>query len=174
MATFKPLSAGSWRNADGLIVYFGPTEGTPGNGGEYRSLGPNRVQESIVDLTQLTSSAVYLDQHFEIPKNAFIEQVVVEVLVAATSGGSATLNVGLKGSDQSTNVSDTALVNAAALATINAAGDKLTLVTGATGAGSSIGTALAANGLVTVKYGTAAFTAGRILIRVEYNFLPLA
>lgn len=180
MASFKAEGAGSWRNADGLIVYFGPKEGQAGNGGEYKTYGPTRQIESIFDLTGLTSTAQYWDQHFEIPKGAFVESVEVEVLVAATSGGSATLNIGLAGSDQSTNLSDTALVSALALTSINTAGQKVTLVAGSTGAGSSIGTALPGStstaineGLVTAKWGTAAFTAGRIAVRVNYSFLPL-
>jgi hypothetical protein len=173
MATFKPLGAGSWRNSDGLIVYFGPTEGTAGNGGEYRTTGANRQLEAVLDLAQLTSTAAYLDQHFELPKNAYVESVEVEVVVVAASSGSGTVSVGLKQSDQSTNISDTALVSALDLHA-TAVGTKFTLTAGSTGAGSSIGTAIAANGLLTVKYGTAAYQTGRVLIRVNYNFLPLA
>lgn len=179
MTVYKPELAGSWRNTDGLIVYFGTKEGTSGNGGEYKTFGPLRTQETILDLISLTSTAQYWDQHFELPKGAFIESVELEVLIAAT-GSSSTLSVGLSGSDQTTNLSDTALVSALALTSINAAGQKVTLTTGSTGAGSSIGTALPGTtstainqGLMTVKWGTAAFTAGRVLVRVNYSFLPL-
>lgn len=173
MATFKPLGAGSWRNADGLIVYFGPTEGQAGNGGEYKTYGPVREQEVILDMAQLSTSAQYLDQHFELPKNAFIESVTIETLVAATSSGSGTFSVGLKQSDQSTNISDTALVNATTTASITAVGTQLILTAGSTGAGSSIGTALSVNGLITAKV-SAAYQAGRVAVRIRYNFLPLA
>ncbi len=172
MTTFTPLGVGSWRNSDGLIVYFGTKEGVSGNGGEYSTLGPLRYQEVIIDMTTLTTSAQYLDQHFELPKNAFVEVVEIETLVAATSSGSGTLSVGLKQSDQSTNISDTALVAATTTASITAVGTKLTLTAGSTGAGVSIGTAIAANGLFTAKV-SAVYQAGRILVRVGYSFLPL-
>lgn len=161
----------SWVNADGLGVYFGPREGVAGNGGEYKSYGPNRELAVVINLTDLTSTAQYLDQNFELPKGAFIEQVTIETLVAATSGGSATLNVGLKSSDQSTTLSDTAIVNAAALSTFTAVGTKLTLTAGSTAVGSSVGTKLAINELITAKWGTAAFTAGKIEVRILYNFV---
>lgn len=173
--TFKPLgtlSPAPWRNSDGLTVYFGPVEGTPGSGGEYRTNGANRQLEFMIDLAQLTSSAQYLDQHYEIPKGAFVEQVEIEVLVVAASSGSGTVSIGLKQSDQSTNISDTALVSALDMHA-DAVGKKYTLTAGSTGAGSSIGTAIAANGLITAKEGTAVYQTGRIAVRVSYNFLPL-
>lgn len=170
--TIKFEGAGSWRNSDGLIVYLGATEGVSGNGGEYRSLGANREQEYLIDLAQLTSTAQYLDQHFELPKGAYIEKVVVEVLVVAASSGSGTVSIGLKQSDQTTNISDTALVSALDLHA-TAVGTIFTLTAGVSGAGSSIGTALAANGLITAKEGTAVYQTGRIAVRVSYNFLPL-
>lgn len=173
MASFKAEGAGSWRNNDGLIVYFGATEGQSGNGGEYKSLGPTREQETIIDLANLTTTAQYWDQHFEVPKGAFIEKVVVEVLVVAASSGSGTFSVGLKQSDQSTNISDTALVNALDLHA-TAVGTQFVITAGSTGAGSSIGTAIAANGLLTTKVGTAVYQTGRVAVRVSYNFLPLA
>lgn len=160
----------SWRNADGLNVWFGPAEGTSGLGGEQCTVGDNRVQELVITLTDLTTSAQYLDEHFELPKGAFIEQVELVVLTAATSGGSATLNVGLSQSDDSTTISDTAIVNALAVASLTA-GSKFSLVKGTTGAGTSIGTVLSVNGLFTAKAGTAVFTAGKVAVRVFYNFV---
>lgn len=164
--------AGSWRNSDGLIVYFGTTEGVSGNGGEYTTNGANRQVEALIDLAQLTTTAQYLDQHFEIPKGAFIESVEVEVLVVAASSGSGTVSIGLKQSDQTTNISDAALVSVLDLSAA-AVGKKFTLTAGVTGAGSSIGTAIAANGLITAKETTAVYQTGRIAVRVSYNFLPL-
>lgn len=166
MTLIKP----SWSNQDGLQVYFGTTEGTAGLGGEYKNIGPTRIQEFTLLLTDLTTNAQYLDQHFELPKGALLEQVEVETLVAATSGGAATLNIGLKQSDQVTNISDTAVVNALALASFSTVGTKLVLNVGSTGAGSSIGVALTVNGLLTAKWGTAAFTAGKVIVRLVYNF----
>lgn len=171
MATIKPIVP-SWINSDGLTVYFGTAEGKSGDGGEYRSLGANREQEVLIDLAQLTTTAQYLDQHFELPKGAFIEKVVVEVLVVAASSGSGTVSIGLKQSDQSTNISDTALVSALDLHA-TAVGTQFTITAGSTGAGANVGTALSVNGLYTAKVGTAVYQTGRIAVRVSYNFLPL-
>jgi len=158
-------------NADGLRVKYGPSEGVAGAGGEYRTLGPNREEELIINLATLTNTATYIDQDTSVGRTAFIESVEIETLVTATSGGSATLSVGLKQSDQTTNISDTALVNALALATFAAAGTKVILTVGSTGAGSSIGVKSTVVGLATAKWNTAAFTAGKIAIRIRYNFL---
>ena len=165
------LNPRNWRNADGLNVWFGPAEGRSGNGGEQRTNGDTRVLQQVINLTDLGTTAAFIDTHNGVPKGAFVESVEIETLVAATSGGSATLSIGLKQSDESTNISDAALVSAAALATFAAAGTKLTLTTGVTGAGDKIGTAIVANGLITAKYATAAFTAGKIIVRTYYNFV---
>jgi hypothetical protein len=170
--TIKFEGAGSWRNSDGLIVYFGTNEGVSGNGGEYKTNGSTRQIEALIDLAQLTTTAQYLDQHFEVPKGAFIESVEVEVLVVAASSGSGTVSIGLKQSDQSTNISDSALVSVLDLHA-TAVGTRFVLTAGVTGAGASIGTAIAANGLITAKETTAVYQTGRIAVRVNYSFLPL-
>lgn len=161
----------SWRNADGLNVWFGTAEGQAQNSGEVRSPGDLRIVEAVITLTDLTSSAAFIDTHVTIPTGARIEQVEIVTLTAATSGGSATLNIGLKGTDESTNVSDTALVNAAALTTHDTAGEKTTLTVGSTGAGTSIGAVTSSKNYITAKYGTAAYTAGKVLVRVYLNFM---
>lgn len=159
----------SWRNSDGLNVWFGTAEGQPGKGGELQTPTNTRMIEWVITLTDLTSSAQFIDTHVTVPQGAFIEKVEIVTLVAATSGGSATLNIGLKGTDESTNVSDTALVSALALTTHDAAGETTELVVGSTGAGSSIGAATAANNHLTAKYGTAAYTAGKVVVKVYFN-----
>lgn len=164
------LNPFSWRNSDGLDVWFGTAEGKSGVSGEQRTLGDNRVLTQIINLADLTTSAQYLDQHVELPKGAFIEQVDIIVLTVAASSGSGTLNVGLKQSDQSTNISDTALVAAATTAAL-AAGAKITIIVGSSYVGANIGTALSVNGLLTAKAGTAVFQSGKVELRVYYNFV---
>lgn len=165
------LNPRSWRNGDGLNIWFGPSEGTSGKAGEMRTLGDNRVIEQVLTLTDLTSTAAYIDTHITVPQGAFIELVEVVTLVAATSGGSATLNIGLKGTDESTNLSDTAIVSALAITTHDALGEKTSLTIGSTGAGSAIGIATVAKNHLTAKWGTAAYTAGKVIIRVYFNFV---
>lgn len=173
MTIFKPEGAGSWRNSDGLIVYFGPLEGTAGNGGEYKTFGPARTQEFIIDMNTLTTSAQYIDQHWELPKGALIESVELNTLVVCTSSGSGTFSVGLKGSDQVTNVADTSLLNAETFAVVSPLGTKVTYTAPVAGTdGTSIGTNLAVNGLITAKV-SAVYQTGRVSLRVNYSFLPV-
>lgn len=155
----------AWLNNDSLYIKYGTAEATAGVAGE---VGESNLRETeyVLDLTLLnTSTPVILDDNVNIGK-VRIEQVVVEVEVAATSGGAATLSVGLMRNDRTTVVSNTALVNAAALATLDTAGKKLTLITGATAAGGLIGTTLANADLVTALAGTAVFTAGKLRVRI--------
>ena len=158
-----------WYNSDGLYVKFGTEEGAVGAVGEYTTRGSTRQSEITLDLTTLTSSDVILDYSSIIPKDAFIEAVEIETKVSATSGGSATLSVGLYKTDTTTAISATALVSALAVATIGNAGTRTTLTLGSTGAGAKIGATPGFPALISAKYGTAAFTAGKVAIRVFWS-----
>lgn len=158
----------AYLNADGLYWKSGQTEGVAGNAGEFNVGGNTHYVEYEIDLVSLTSTAAILDDNVSLPVGARIEEVVVIGEVAATSGGSATLNVGLIRTDRSTNLSDTALVSAYAFANYDANGEENVLRVGSTGAGSAIGTTNANVYYVTAKYGTAAFTAGRVILRVRW------
>lgn len=164
----------NWLNSDGLLVKLGNTEAasldtTKGPAGELKAFGPQRVSEVSLTLTTLnTSTQVIISDVLNIPKNARIEEVEVEVVTAATSGGAATLDFGLIRNDRTTELDYDGFVAAAALATINTAGKRLNLITGSTGAGALIGTTLANAGLLVAKAGTAVFTAGVLRIRVKW------
>lgn len=162
----------SWRNSDGLNVFFGPTEGTSGTSGSVKTYGDNAVLTQIINLADLTTTAQYLDQHAELPKGALIEKVEIAVLTVAASSGTGTLNVGLSQSDQTTNISDTALVAAATTAAL-AAGALITINVGTpnTFLGANVGTVLSVNGLLTAKAGTAVFQSGKVEVRIYYNFV---
>lgn len=164
------INSKSWRNADGLNVWFGPKEGTSGLAGETLQYGDNHPLEFVLSLTDLTATAQYLDEHVTLPRGAFIEQVELVVLTGAV-GATATLNLGLSKDDDATNVSDTALVSALAVTSIATVGTKLVLNVGSTGAGTSIGSTTPTDlaTVVTGKYGTAAFTAGKVLVRILWN-----
>lgn len=166
---------GTWKNSDNLFVKLGVSEAasldtTKGAAGEYRTAGELRVTEVVIDLTDLnTSTDIIINDTAIFPKNARIEEVEVEVVTAATSGGSATLDVGfIQNSDRSTDIDQNGLVAAAALATINTAGKRLNLINGSTGAGALIGTTTTLAGLFTAKAGTAVFTAGVLRLRVKW------
>jgi hypothetical protein len=159
----------NWLNNDGLYIKFGPSEADPTKGGSYKTLGDVRETEVRLVLKDLTSSAAIIADTTVIPEGAFIEEVTLEVEVAA-AGSSSTLSVGLIKTDRTTNISDTALVAAQTLATIDAAGNRVTLIGESGTAGTKVATTLADSGLVTAKYGTAAFTDGIVRVRVKYYF----
>lgn len=165
-----------WLNSDGLYVKLGITEATDQTagypqGGEFKSLGPNRVSSVIIDLTKLPAfgtTGILNDVEF-FGKGWVPEQVTVETLVACT-GATATLSIGLRqNSDRVTDISTTALVNAITVASIAAVGTKLTITAGSTGAGANIGIATTLDSLLTGTAGTANFTAGKVRITVEWR-----
>ncbi len=162
-----------WYNADGLDVPFGPTEGTSGRAGEYRTNTGVRLIEVAVNLIDVgsTDGGTYLDHNVVVPKGALIEKVEVVTDVAVTGSG-ATLNLGLKRTDQTTELDYNGLGTAAALTTTAMAtkGTILTYILGTSNAGALVGTALSNNGLLVADYDTAAFTAGRITVRIYYSF----
>jgi hypothetical protein len=163
---------GTWLNSDGLYQKFGVDEATATKAGEVPTAGSERWIEVDITLTDLnTSTDVILSDTVTVPKNARIEEIQVVPTTAATSGGSATLDVGVVRTDRSTALDSDGFVAAAALSTFNAVGERLTLVAGSTAAGALIGTSLANAGLLVAKAGTAVFTAGVVKIRVKYFFL---
>lgn len=158
-----------WYNSDGLYVKFGQEEGQSAVLGEVRTAGVNRELVLTLDLTTLASTDTILDYTTYLPKDAFIESVTIETLVAPTSGGSATLSVGLYKSDTTTAISATGLVAAATVASLSTAGTRAILTKGSTYAGATIGTTPGFPALLSAKYGTAAFTAGTVSIRVQWS-----
>jgi len=163
-----------WQNSDGLGVKFGRDEAasqdtTKNPSGEVKAFGGVRIAEFTLDLTDLTTSGqTILWDTATFPKNARIEEVEVEVVTGATSGGSATLDIGLVRYDRTTEIDFDGLVAAAAKATIDTAGKRLNLINGSTAAGALIGTTTANPGFAVAKAGTAVFTAGVLRVRVKW------
>jgi hypothetical protein len=160
----------TWYNSDGLLVKFGRTQGTATVAGEYRTTGPQRMVEvSIDNMTTLGTTETILSDVVVIPKSHRIEKIEIVTTTAVTSGGSATLDIGLIRTDRTTAYDDDGFVAALALASFNAAGETAVLTNSVTGAGALVGTTLANNGYITASYNTAAFTAGAIKIRIYYS-----
>jgi hypothetical protein len=162
----------TWHNADGLYIKFGQNEGRAGTAGQFASVdaGNEHVIEVDINLTSLGTGAAIQSDVVRIPSGFYVKQVEVFVTEAATSGGSATLNVGLIRSDRTTEEDYDGLVAALALASIDAIGDVVTLVQGSTSHGALVGTVLAStakNSFITADYDTAAYTAGKVKIRVH-------
>jgi hypothetical protein len=155
-----------WYNSDGLYVKFSTEEATAGRAGEYLMTGPQQMTELVIDpMTALTTTAVVQDYNLVIPKNARIEKVEVITTTGATGGTS--LSIGTIDTDYTSNAADGGLVNAALLATHDAAGETTVLTLGATGAGTLIGTTLTANKAITAKC-AGTYTAGAVRVRIYY------
>lgn len=161
----------AWTNADGLRVLFNNEQGAVTTGGTHNVATPMRVTTVEFTATDLGTAAAVQDYNTYIPSGARIQKVDVIAETACTSGGSAVLNVGLQRKDFSTELDYDGLVAALALSAINAAGENNELVVGSTGAGALIGTTLANAGVITADYDTAAFTAGRVIVRVHW-YMP--
>jgi len=166
------MVGGNYFDGDGLFRQYGTSKAVATTAGDYMSYGETRQIECTIDLTTLTpfgTNIIQANTTF-IPSGVFVESVEVDVEVAGTSGGSATLNVGLIGNDRSTVASATGFVNAAAVATLTQ-GARLLLVGGSTGAGGYIGTVAGtpSTGYLIANAGTAVFTAGKVKVRINYR-----
>jgi hypothetical protein len=158
----------AWLNADGLYVKTGYEKAAAGNpAGEYKTLGRLRDIEVRVSLATLGTARSILSDVTYFPKGARIEEVEVVVETAAT-GTNAVLNLGLVRTDRTTTYDDDGFVAALAVTSMDAAGEKVVLRPGVTGAGAFIGTTLANVGLLVADYDTAAFETGVIRVRIRY------
>lgn len=169
----------TWTNSDGLIVKFHRELGTTTKAGEFATVanGDQHVVEmTLSPMTALTATAgVVQDQHVIIPANSRIEKVEIITVTAATSGGSAVLNIGLARLDRTTEIDNDGLVAALALTAIDTVGETASLVKGSTGAGALVGTTIGANaGVITADYDTAAYTAGAIKVKIFWSALGAA
>ena len=163
----------SWFDADGLYHKYGTLKAVPNKGGEYKTYGPLREIEIKLDISTLTTTAAIISDQVFFPKAVFLEDVVVEVQVAVAT--STSVSVGLvQSNDRTTAISgDVAILNAALLATLTPAGQKITYVGGSTSAGSLVGTvpisaAAAFTGMITAKIAGGAGT-GVLIVRIHYR-----
>lgn len=155
----------SWTNADGLTVLMHEEQGQVNKTGQTLSNPRQTVVLEITDATTLASSAATpsaLDAF--IPAGAYITAAYTIVDTAFTSGGAATLTIGLYQQD-GTAIDADGIDAAIALTAIDAAGDVVVnngaLVGGVLTVGSN-------DAYIAANYGTAAFTAGAAKVVVEF------
>jgi hypothetical protein len=166
---------GTWKNSDNLFVKLGTSEAasvdtTKGAAGEYKTFGSLRETEFVLDLTDLaTATEAIINDTAIFPKNARIEEVQIEVVTGATSGGAATLDIGfVQNADRTTAIDIDGLAAAIALTAIDTAGERLTLTVGSTGVGAMVGTTTTLPALFTAGANTAVYTAGLLRVRVKW------
>lgn len=161
---------GLWTNSDGLRVKLGTTEAEVGRGGELNKGGTFREWEFVVDLTAAADASALVPDtdNIHFPVGFMLQEIEVTNETAATSGGSATLNLGLvRKSDYSTAIDVDGFLAVAPLADYNAVGETKTYRVGVTGIGALAGVPLTNSGVLVWDYETAAFTAGRLKIVVR-------
>lgn len=166
----------NWMNNDGLYIRFGSNEATAGRAGEYNVGGPLHWVEATVNLVDLpTATELILSDTVTIPNGSRIEKVTISVQTAATSGGSATLDIGLIDQDRVTELDYNGFVADLALADMSDLGALIEFMNGAdstpageTTDGALVGTTLTNTGYLTASASTAVFTAGVIVVRVYF------
>lgn len=166
---------GTWTNNDGLFIKLGADEArvgtTVGWAGEYMDAtdGSHVVEVILTPMTALATGSTIVSDTVTIPSGAKIESVWLFTDVAATSGGAAALNVGLIDQDRTTAFDSNGFLEAIALTSIDAVGETTVYTLGTTGAGTLVGATLSNTGLIVADYDTAAYTAGRVRIRIKYH-----
>lgn len=164
--------AETWLNSDGLYIKYGRKQDTKARAGEYEYDGDLHLIEALFNAVDLGSSSTIIDDTVTVPNGARIYEVHVIAETACTGSG-AVLNVGLIDQDRSTALDADGLVAGQILTTLDAAGETTKNVVGSTYAGALIGTTLTNTGLICADYDTAAFTAGKIAVKIFYYF-PVA
>lgn len=151
-----------WANSDGLAVGFGPRD-TETTEVTKVSLGGNRQQlVARIKLSELADAitANHLINAAYIPAGALLESAKLFVETAAI-GVNAVLDIGLAKVSDGTDIDDDGIDVAIATTTLvdgyNTACD-----------GAKIGTELAYDSKIYASYDTAAFTAGVVVLTVEY------
>lgn len=158
----------SWLDNGGLFQVYGVDQATTENGGEYRNNGELREIQMKLDLTTLTATNTVPFDNIFVPAGMQLQEVIVECLTAATSGGLGTFDVGLIRTDRSTVTAAAGIISAMPLASINAQGKQLILNVGSANVGTLIGTTTANVNMITVRFTTAAFTAGVLVVKLRY------
>lgn len=163
-----------WINDDGLVIRFGTEEAVFRNIGAYRSHGPRRFVEVIVQSDELPAhdetGPTILNDQFAIPAGAFIESVEIVTYDDFDSAADAmTFNLGLVSQDRTTGLSADAdaLIDAATQAEMNTGGVNI-----AGWVGDAVGTVLEDAKLLTWQVETATATDGHATIRVRWSVPP--
>lgn len=174
----------TWFNNDGLYIRYGTEESALARGGEIETDDTHEVIFDI-DYTDALSATTAIigasagSYGIVVPEGARIEALETVVTTAFTSSGtigSATMVIGLKkDSDLSTELDHDGLTTSSFVAgVLDAAGERVYIVPGVTGAGALIGTTLSESGVLCVANSAHAshpYTAGKVRCRLKYRKL---
>lgn len=167
------MVAGNWFNNDGLFVQFGTSKAVPTTMGDYLSLGETReVEFTLTFAGAVPAGQFILGNTTMFPSGVFIEQVEMDVEVAAAGGTS--FSVGTVRADRTTTgtggTAANTFINGEVLATVTPAGKKVIYTTGGA-AGTGIGTTTSfTDGFAYIAVTTVGtFTNGVAKIRIKYR-----
>lgn len=163
----------TWTNSDGLVVGFGAH--TKDNDIPVVTSGGGSVKTMVmqiigVDLPDTYAATDTAPQSARIKRGSTIVDAVFVVDVAFTSGGAATLDIGTWSIGKATEVVDVAngIDAAVALTAIDAVGKTVqcdgTLVNGTI----PVGATCDSDVVIAPSYNTAAFTAGKGTLTIQY------
>jgi hypothetical protein len=159
-----------WVNSDGLEVLYGSSKSAMRSGGEVKHSGSLREIVLTINGADVPAADAPIDKRITIPSGAWVDEAVLNVTTAFTSGGSATLDIGLMldDADGTYSTSDDNGIDAAiAVATLV---DNYRVV--CDGAQCETNVTDGSNGLplvVSYGYNTAAFTAGVATLTIKYR-----
>lgn len=174
-----------WKNSDLLNVKFGRDEGNKTVGGEYNVLTGQHVFEFDLVWSEVVSTGAVIigsvanpgSYGITLPKGLFIDEVDVEATTAFTSSGTigtSTLSMGMVKKDRTSVYDVDGLTSTSFVGSvIDSAGETTKITVGTTGFGSSIGTALTEDCILTAlnsQHASHPFTAGVAKVRVIGHF----
>jgi hypothetical protein len=164
----------TWTNADGLVVGFGTHTADNAVPAVVSEAGPFKVVQAMVLGTAIEASASLTaaslpPQAIRIKRGSLIKRATFETVVAFT-GSSSTLNIGTYKADTIATVDDADGIDATiALTAMDAVGETVicdgALVNGVV----PVGATSDSDVQIVFGYGTAAFTAGKGILTVEYQ-----
>ena len=169
----------TWTNDDGLVVGYG-THSADNSSPAVTGEGTRRTMQFVLDAllvpdTASATNGIATPQAAIIPRGSVITRATIRVLEAFTSGGAATLDLGLWTRGLTTDVVDDAngIVAAVTIAELTTIGE-IHLCDGAllplaTSASTLVGATGLGDCVVTAEWATGAYTAGKALVQIEYE-----
>ena len=160
--------ANSWTNSDGLVVGFGTHSqdlNTPVKISSNNGIDVYKYEIDAVNLVDTISTTNQSPQRAWIPRGSFIKSATLHVSEVFTSGGAATLDLGLFGV---TVVDDADGIDVdLALTVMDALGDVVLCDGALVGGLIPVGRTADEDCTITASYETAVFTAGKATLIVE-------
>jgi hypothetical protein len=161
-------------NNDGLYLQYGTSKAVPTTAGDYLSLGETREIEFTLTFASAVPAGQYVIANTTlVPSGVFIEQVEMDVEVAAAGGTS--FSIGTCRADRTTTgtggTAAGSFITGEVLATVTPAGKKVIYTAGTSAAGTAIGTTTSyTDGFAYITVTTVGtFTNGVAKIRIKYR-----